>query len=104
MEDRRNITLADELGHLRAEIKALKIREAELREQLIADGGAPQGEDYQVEVVEQTRRSFDRKALPPEIAEDPRYWKTSTSHVVRVKSLHTDAVAAEASLIDEDDT
>lgn len=103
MDDRRNISIADELGHLRAEIKALKAREAELRDQLVADGGAPQGQDYQVEVVEQTRRSFDRKALPPEIADDPRYWKTSTSHVVRVKSLKAERARIEASLIDDDD-
>ncbi len=103
MTDRRNISPADELGHLRDEIKRLKAREAELRAEMLVDDRVEPGETYRVEVVEQQRRVFDRSALPPEIADDPQYWKVSTSRIVRVKPVNPEPAAPVDPLIDDAD-
>lgn len=87
MDDRRpNMAPADELELVRAELKRLRAREAELRAQVLEEGAEP-GQDWRVEVVEQRRRTLDRSALPTEIADDPRYWKQSVSRVVRTVSV-----------------
>jgi hypothetical protein len=104
MTDRRNISPADELGHIRDEIKRLKKREDELRAEMLAHGGAEAGAEYRVEVVEQQRRTLDRDALPKAILDDPAYWKTSTSRIVRVKPIRTEAAGPSASLIDDGDS
>lgn len=98
MTDRRNMTPADELGHIRAEIKRLKAREAELRTEILETGDAS-GTDYTVEIKEQQRRTFDRTALPQDIQDDPAYWKVSTAYIVRT----VPAASATSSLIDDED-
>ena len=88
MPDRiRNMAPADELELVRAEIKRLKAREAALRDEVLA-GATEAGQDWRVEIVEQRRRTFDRSALPPEIADDPRLWKERVSRVVKTVSAH----------------
>lgn len=88
MDGRRpNMAPADELELVRAELKRLRAREAALRAQVLEDGGAMPGQDWRVEVVEQRRRSLDRAALPPEIADDPRYWKETVTRVVKTVSV-----------------
>ncbi|MEM0989350.1 MAG: hypothetical protein AAGK00_10750 [Pseudomonadota bacterium] len=82
----RNIPPADELGHIREEIRRLKAREAELRQQILETGDAS-GTDYTVEIREQTRRTFDRTALPQPIQDDPAYWKISTTRLVKTVPL-----------------
>jgi hypothetical protein len=84
--NRRNMPPADELELVRAEIKRLKAREAQLRDEVLG-GAAEPGRDWRVEVVEQRRRTLDRSALPAEIADDPRYWKESVSRVVKTVSV-----------------
>jgi hypothetical protein len=84
--DRRNMPPADELELVRAEIKRLKAREAQLRDEVLG-GAAEAGQDWRVEVIEQRRRTLDRAALPPEIADNPRYWKESVSRVVKTVSV-----------------
>lgn len=79
--------LADMLGQVREEIKALKDREAELRARILSRrANAPlEGAHFTVSVRRSTRRSFNAKALPPEIREDPRYWTETESQTVLVK-------------------
>ncbi|MEM0922058.1 MAG: hypothetical protein AAGI13_03380 [Pseudomonadota bacterium] len=101
MSDRRNLLPADELGLLRAEIKRLKARETELRDQFREMGRVSPGAEYTVEVVEQRRRVFDRSLLPADILEDPRYWKEIVTQIVKVR-LRDQESASEA-LIDDDD-
>ncbi|MEM6621861.1 MAG: hypothetical protein AAF674_06495 [Pseudomonadota bacterium] len=86
MTTRRNMSPADELGHIRDEIRRLKAREAELREQILETGDAS-GTDYAVEIREQTRRTFDRSALPQAIQDDPAYWKVTTTRLVKTVRL-----------------
>ena len=103
MTDRRNISPADELGHIRDEIKRLKRREDALRAEMLASGGADPGETYRVEVVEQQRRTLDRDALPKEVLDNPAYWKITISRIVRTKPVESAAGSASSSFIDEDD-
>ena len=100
MTENRNITPADELGHIRAEMKRLKDREYELK-QLIAETGQTGGTDFEVRIQKQTRRTLNRDALPPEILNDERYWKTSVTRVVRTVPVRD---RADESLIDYEDS
>jgi hypothetical protein len=93
MPDRnRNMPAADELELVRAEIKRLKAREAELRAAMLEGGDTEPGQDWRVEVVEQRRRTLDRAALPPEIAADPRFWKERVARVVKTISVRARGV------------
>ena len=100
MTEHRNMTPADELGHIRDEIRRLKAREAELRQEILATGDAS-GSDYTVEIKEQTRRNFDRTRLPQDIQDDPAYWKVSTTQVVKTVPLGD--AAPMPNLIDDGD-
>lgn len=97
MRERRNMTPADELGHIREEIRKLKAREAELRAEILETGDAS-GTDFTIEIRTQERRTFDRTRLPQHVQDDPAFWKTTTSQVV--KTVPVDAADA---LIDDDD-
>ncbi|MCB1328457.1 MAG: hypothetical protein KDK28_02940 [Maritimibacter sp.] len=81
--------LADALGVVRAEIQALKAREAELRAALIAarPNGPLTGRHYEVTLRPSRRRLFDRTRLPQEILDDARYWKTSVSQTLVARAL-----------------
>ncbi|MFK7944217.1 MAG: hypothetical protein AB8B85_15070 [Paracoccaceae bacterium] len=103
MTHRPNMTPADELGHIREELKRLKARETELRTEILETGDAT-GTDYTIEIKTQERRTLDKGKLPPEILEDPYYYKTSTSQIVRTVPVETAERRAAASLIDDDDT
>lgn len=94
----RNLSPADELGMIRAEMRRLKAREAELRAQILEIGAPEPGAEWRIEVIEQRRRTFDRTALPPSITEDPRYWKESITKIVK-----TVPVEDPGGLIDDDD-
>ena len=102
MTDRRNMTLADELGMLREEMKRLKARENELRAEILETGDAS-GSVYTVTIKTQERRTLDKDKLPKEILEDPYYYKVSTSQTVRTVPVETAERRAAESLIDEDD-
>lgn len=99
---RTNMTPADELGHIREEMKRLKAREKELRTEILETGDAS-GTDYTIEIREQERRTLDREKLPTEILEDPYYYKTSISQIVRTVPVETAERRAAESLIDDDD-
>lgn len=81
--------LADALGAVRAEIKALKAREATLRAALLETrpNGPVEGHRFAVSVRESTRRSIDTNALPDAIQRDDRFWKISTTRTVITKPL-----------------
>lgn len=102
MSHPRNMTPADELGHIRDELKRLKARETELRAEILETGDAS-GAEYTVEIKTQERRVLDRDKLPQEILDDPYYYKTSTSQIVRTVPLETAARRAASSLIDDED-
>lgn len=100
MADLRNMTPADELGHIREEMKRLRAREAELRTEILETGDAT-GSDFTVEIKEQERRTLDKDKLPREIVEDPYYYKVSVSRIVR--TVPADRTGRGDSLIDDED-
>lgn len=100
---RSNMSPADELGHIREELKRLKARETELRTEILETGDAS-GTDYTIQIREQERRTLDKDKLPPEILEDPYYYKTSVSQIVRTVPVDTPARRAADSLIDDGDS
>ena len=102
MTYRPNMTPADELGHIREELKRLKAREAELRTELLETGDAS-GTDYTIEIKTQERRTLDKDKLPREILDDPYYYKTSTSQILRTIPVETAERRAADSLIDDED-
>jgi hypothetical protein len=73
---------ADELADIRAEMARLKMREAALRALIIAIPPQP-GRWHRVEVKEMRARVFDASLLPPQIRENPAYWRERVSQVVR---------------------
>jgi hypothetical protein len=102
MTNRPNMTPADELGHIREELKRLKARETELRTEILETGDAS-GVEYTVEIKTQERRTLDKEKLPQEILDDPYYYKISTSQIVRTVPLQAAARHTIQDLIDEDD-
>lgn len=93
--DRTARALADQLGQVRAEIRALKAREAELRDRALRlrPNGPVEGAEYTLELRHGTRRSLDTKALPPEIRQDPRFWREAATTTVRVTARRAAADA-----------
>jgi hypothetical protein len=78
------MSVADELGWVRAEISRLKTREGSLREVLIAEADTREGLAFAVTVRQQKRRVFQKSRLPASILDDPAYWQTKSSPVVVV--------------------
>jgi len=77
---------ADELGHMRNEIRLLRAREVELRKCFTQDCNDAlfDGYDYDVEVRFQKRRVLAKDRLPREILNDPQYFDVKYTPVVRV--------------------
>jgi hypothetical protein len=84
------MSLADELAQVRAELARLKLREARLRAAVLAAPDAvPPGRWSQVAVVESLTRVFDPSLLPQDLREDPRFMRER--RVVMVKTLPVQA-------------
>lgn len=81
--------LADALGDVRGQIRALREREAQLRQAILdaRPNGTVEGGQYVVELRQQTRRRFDPKFLPDHIRNDPRYWTVTSSAAVITRAL-----------------
>lgn len=72
MSERRNIPVPDELAEVRAQIKALQQREAELRALLLANPDIREGANWlaEIKVAKQNRTDLkELRAMHPEIAE-----------------------------------
>lgn len=89
--------IADELGDIRALIRTLKAREEELRRRILdrRPNGDTSGARWTLSVRNGTRRSLDRTRLPPDILNDPRYWKETAAQTVVCRPLNEDADAGE---------
>ncbi|MEL6618792.1 MAG: hypothetical protein AAFP16_07945 [Pseudomonadota bacterium] len=78
------MSLADALADVRAEITRLKAREAALRAAILERRGqVPPGRWHRVEVMERRARIFDRALLPDEIASNPAYFRDRVTRYVR---------------------
>jgi hypothetical protein len=72
----------DELAETRAEIARLKLREAALRQAVLA-GVAVAGRWYRAEVRDARARVFDPALLPPQVRDNPAYWRERITRVVK---------------------
>jgi hypothetical protein len=82
---------ADELAELRAEIARLKLREATLRNAILSGDPAP-GRWHRVEVSEHRARIFDARLLPPQIRDNPAYWRERVTQVVKCLPVQPRAI------------
>ncbi|AUC52718.1 hypothetical protein CDO87_05705 [Sagittula sp. P11] len=77
----------DELAQLRAQMRRLKAREAELRAQVLSGNAPPISNRHRVEIVRQRRPDFVKDKLPEHVLNDPWYWETRETQVVKVVDL-----------------
>ena len=77
---------ADELAHIRGEIRNLQQREAELRRCFTkeCEQGRYQGCDYDVVVQLHSRRVLNKSRLPAGILNNPHYFEVKSSPVVKI--------------------
>jgi len=82
----RNQLPADELAQVRDGIRALRAREIELRKCFTddCDNGLYEGFEFDVVVRIQQRRVLNKDRLPDVILNDPQYFDTKYSPIVRV--------------------
>ena len=80
----QNLSPADELADLRADIARLKLLEAALRARILA---APDtqavGRWHRIEVLQTKMRVFDAKLLPATVRDDPRFYRDRVTQIVR---------------------
>lgn len=80
----------DEFARLKAEIRGLEARAAALRGRFLDPSQPRRSNRYEVLVRSQTRRTFKKDLLPPEILNDPCYWEESRSEMVTVREIAAD--------------
>lgn len=85
------LSAADELAETRAEIARLKLREAALRQAILA-GEPVLGRWHRVEVTEHQLRIFDAALLPPKVRDNPAYWRERLTQVVKCLPVQAKAV------------
>jgi len=83
----QNQSPADELAHVRDEIRALRLREVELRKCFTedCDNGLYEGCEFDVEVRMQKSCVLNKNRLPADILNDPQYFDIRYAPIVRVK-------------------
>ncbi len=80
--------LADALGALRQDIRALQAREKNVRDRLVALATRDiQGTRFKVLVESKRHSRFDKSLLPKSISEDRSFWKNEARTIVRVFPL-----------------
>lgn len=78
------MSMADELAEIRAEIARLKTREAALRAHFLRNPGkGTLGRWTKVEVVENRTLRFDPALLPDAIRQDPHFYEERLVQIVR---------------------
>ena len=85
-----NMSPADELAQVRAEMRVLRDREADLKTQFLARRAPLDGHLHRIEITEQKQEVFLRERLPDAILSNPNYWDARTQKIVRVR-LQPDA-------------
>ena len=66
----------DEMGEVREQLRALRLREAALRQEIESyrPAGYVMADRYELTRSTMKKRKFNLKALPAEIKDDPSYW------------------------------
>ncbi len=80
-----NVHPADELAEIRAEIKALQVKEARMREKLLADRTDLVGDVYEATIEHQKTMRLDQEKLAKALGDLAPFKSESTLVMVRVK-------------------
>ena len=80
-----NVHPADALAEIRSQIKALQVREALLREKLLADKSSLVGEAYEATIDHQKTTRLDQEKLAKAIGDLEPFKTESVLVMVRVK-------------------
>ena len=80
----------DELAEVQAELDRLRQRHAALVDMFLTPGSDSrfEGRTHVVEVIAESRRTFDRRRLPADILQDDRFYSVSTCRNVRLVAKH----------------
>jgi hypothetical protein len=81
----------DEFARLKAEIRELETKAAVLRDGFLNPATPRRSNRFEVVVKIQTRRTFKKDLLPPEILTDPRFWEENRSEMVTVREIAPEA-------------
>lgn len=81
----------DEFAEIRTRIRALKAREAELRDRFLAGDVALESNRHRIELRTQMRRVFLRDRLPASVLANPDHWEHRPSQIVSVRDLVPEA-------------
>lgn len=76
---------ADELAVVRAQMRVLQDREADLKNAFLTRRAPLLGLDHRVEIRSHKDLVFQRELLPEKILNDPSYWGTRDTKQIRVK-------------------
>jgi hypothetical protein len=82
-----NVHPADALADIRAEIKALQVKENLLREALLKDGASLKGNAYEASIDTQKSNRLDQDKLTKALGNLDPYKSEHTTVMVRVKRL-----------------
>jgi hypothetical protein len=80
-----NVHPADALAEIRAEIKALQVREAFFRSKLMADGANLVGEAYEANIDHQKTMRLDQEKLAKALGDLEPFKSENVMVMVRVK-------------------
>jgi hypothetical protein len=93
------MTPADELASLRAQIRKLAQREAQLRFAFAAGELPTTGMSCKVIVSTKRHMQFRKELLPDDVLADPQYWQVQETQWVDIKAHTVSATHAAAPLI-----
>lgn len=94
----------DELGAVRAKLRALRLREEELREEIMTyrPGGFVVGDHFELTLRTLKKRRFDRMSLPDHIRNDPEYWRIHEIEAMELVPLDSSRKGGLDALISDD--
>ena len=81
---------ADEYAALKDQIRQIEARSDVLRQGFLGPEGALKSNRHEVVVRMQTRNTFVKDRLPPEILSNPTYWEERRSPIVTLRDLAPD--------------
>ena len=92
----------DELATVLAAMDRLRAREQALRDMFLTQGADEwfEGRTHLVQVVAESRRTFDRRRLPAAILRDDRYYAISTHRDVRLMAKSAGPAADDDAVVE----
>jgi hypothetical protein len=82
-----NMCPADELALVRAQLRELQDREADLKIAFLTRRAPLLGRDHRVEIRSHNNLVFQSELLPENILKNPSYWRARNTKQIRVKPV-----------------